>query len=252
MKEFDRFMEVMRKVKTECPWDKQQTHQTLRQYFIEETYEVIDTIDEMNYPEMEEELGDVLTQIAFHALLAEDKKKFKIEDVCNTVSEKLIRRHPHIFSDVEVKDEHDVLKNWENIKLKEGNKESILDGVPKHLPALIKAYRVQSKAGRVGFDWEDYGGAFAKLYEELDELKESVESEDKNRIEEELGDLLFAIANLSRKLEINPEDALRGTIAKFDRRFKYIEKSIAGQGKIMKDTTLEEMDKLWEEAKNKV
>ncbi|MCP4724894.1 MAG: MazG family protein, partial [bacterium] len=136
MKEFDRFMDVMRKVKTECPWDKKQTHQTLRQYFIEETYEVIDTIDEMNYTDMQEELGDVLTQIAFHSLLAEDKDKFGIEDVCNTVSEKLIRRHPHIFGDVKVKDEHEVMKNWESIKLDEGKKESVLDGVPKHLPAL--------------------------------------------------------------------------------------------------------------------
>ncbi|MFC1730237.1 nucleoside triphosphate pyrophosphohydrolase [candidate division KSB1 bacterium] len=249
MKEFDRLVEVMRRVKSECPWDRKQTHDTLRQYFIEETFEVIDAIDEKDDSSLAEELGDVQCQILFHSLLAEDRGKFTISDVMTILADKMVRRHPHVFGDTVVNGSEDVLQNWEHIKMNEGKKESVLDGVPKEMPALIKAYRIQSKAGRVGFDWPDIDGVINKVFEELAEFKESVEKNNRDEIEDELGDLLFSLVNTARKLEVNPEDALRRTIRKFDKRFRFIEKSLKQQGKDLKKTSLEEMDKLWDEAK---
>lgn len=251
MKEFDRLVKIMRRVKTECPWDREQTHESIRQYFIEETFEVIDAIDEKDDESLVEELGDVQCQVLFHSLLAEERGKFTLADVCNGIADKLVRRHPHVFENIKVKDSGEVLKNWEHIKMKEGKKNSILDGVPKDLPALIKAYRVQNKAGRVGFDWDNIADVVAKISEELGEFKESLKTNDRDRIEDELGDLLFSIVNLARKIEISPEDALRRTIRKFTARFQYIEKSLKEKGVSIKDASLEEMDELWEEAKGK-
>jgi len=249
MKEFDRLAEIMRRVKKECPWDRQQTHESLRQYLIEETYEVVDAIDDRDDDSLCEELGDLQIQILFHAFLAEDRGTFRLANVFDTISEKLVRRHPHVFANTEVNGSEDVLKNWEHIKMKEGKKESVLDGVPRNMPALIKAYRIQNKAGRVGFDWPDLDGVQGKVMEELNEFHESIGTNDKSKIEDELGDLLFSLVNLARKLEINPEDALRRTIRKFDRRFKYIEKTLHQQQKDLREATLEEMDQLWEKAK---
>lgn len=251
MKEFDRLVKIMRRVKTECPWDREQTHESIRQYFIEETFEVIDAIDEKDDESLVEELGDVQCQVLFHSLLAEERGKFTLADVCNGIADKLVRRHPHVFENIKVKDSGEVLKNWEHIKMKEGKKNSILDGVPKDLPALIKAYRVQNKAGRVGFDWDNIADVVAKISEELGEFKESLKTNDRDRIEDELGDLLFSIVNLARKIEISPEDALRRTIRKFTARFQYIEKALKEKGVSIKDASLEEMDELWEEAKGK-
>ena len=251
MKEFDRLVKIMRRVKTECPWDREQTHESIRQYFIEETFEVIDAIDEKDDESLVEELGDVQCQVLFHSLLAEERGKFTLADVCNGIADKLVRRHPHVFENIKVKDSGEVLKNWEHIKMKEGKKNSILDGVPKDLPALIKAYRVQNKAGRVGFDWDNIADVVAKISEELGEFKESLKTNDRDRIEDELGDLLFSIVNLARKIEISPEDALRRTIRKFTARFQYIEKALKEKGVSIKDASLEEMDELWEEAKGR-
>lgn len=251
MKEFDRLVEIMRRVKAECPWDIKQTHDSIRQYLIEETYEVIDAVDEKDDTSLVEELGDLQCQILFHSLLAEERGKFTLADVCNTIADKLVRRHPHVFGDTKVHGSDEVLQNWEHIKMKEGRKNSVLDGVPKELPALIKAYRIQSKAGRVGFDWDNIADVVDKISEELTEFKKSVETENKEAVEEELGDLLFSIVNLARKLEINPEDALRKTIRKFVHRFRFIEKSLKEQGGDIEDASLEEMDRLWEDAKRK-
>ena len=251
MKEFDRLVEIMRRVKAECPWDKKQTHESIRQYLIEETYEVIDAIDEKDDASLVEELGDLQCQILFHSLLAEEREKFNLADVCNSIADKLVRRHPHVFGETKVNNSDEVLQNWEHIKMKEGRKNSVLDGVPRELPALIKAYRVQNKAGHVGFDWDNITDVVDKISEELSELKHSVEKENKDEVEDELGDLLFSIVNFARKFRINPEDALRKTIRKFVHRFRFIEKSLNEQGINIQDATLEEMDRLWEDAKYK-
>ena len=251
MKEFDRLIEIMRRVKAECPWDKKQTHESIRQYLIEETYEVIDAIDEKDDASLVEELGDLQCQILFHSLLAEEREKFNLADVCNSIADKLVRRHPHVFGETKVNNSDEVLQNWEHIKMKEGRKNSVLDGVPKELPALIKAYRIQNKAGRVGFDWDNITDVVDKISEELTELKHSIEKENKDEVEDELGDLLFSIVNFARKFRINPEDALRKTIRKFVHRFRFIEKSLNEQGINIQDATLEEMDRLWEDAKYK-
>ena len=249
MKEFDRLFEVMKKVRENCPWDKKQDHNSLMQYLIEETYEVVEAIEQKDDENLKEELGDLLIQIIFHSLLAQEKSKFSMEDVMNSISEKLIRRHPHVFSDKVVSGEEEVLHNWEKIKISEGKK-SVLQGVPKSLPALLKALRIQTKASRVGFDWEIYEDVMEKVEEEFEELKEASKSKDNDKIEEELGDLLFSIVNISRFLKINPEDALRRTINKFIKRFTLIEQEITKQGKKLEDASLEEMDKIWEKSKD--
>jgi MazG family protein len=249
MKEFDQLMEIMKKVRENCPWDKRQTHKTLMQYLIEETYEVVESIEQNEDDNLKEELGDLLIQIIFHCLIAEEREKFNINDVITTISEKLIRRHPHVFDNLSVSGEEEVLHNWEKIKLNEG-KTSVLQGVPKSLPALLKATRIQTKASRVGFDWDNYKDVLKKVNEELKELKEATESNNKDKIEEEIGDLLFSIVNISRFLHVNPEDALRKTINKFIKRFTIIEQEINKQGKKLQDVSLEEMDKIWEKSKD--
>ena len=248
MEEFDRLYEIMRTLRKNCPWDKKQNHKSLMKYLLEETYEVIDSIEKGDEDNFKEELGDLILQIIFHCVIAEEREGFTLEDVLKSINDKLVRRHPHVFSDTEVSGVEDVLNNWEKIKLNEGKK-SALEGVPKTLPALLKSYRIQAKASRVGFDWQDYEDVIKKVDEELRELKTAVESDNKAHIQEEIGDLLFSIVNVSRFLKVDPEEALRKTISKFSERFTYIEKELAGQGKTVENVSLEEMDVIWEQSK---
>jgi tetrapyrrole methylase family protein/MazG family protein len=234
-----------------CPWDREQTHESLRPYLIEETYEVLDSIDRGAYSELKKELGDLLLHIVFHARLAEEEGLFNLADVLAEINEKLIRRHPHVFGESKVETTDDVNKQWEKIKLKEKGMESLLSGVPKHQPALNRAYRVQEKAAAVGFDWPDATPVWQKLREEVDELEEEVASGQRTRIEKEFGDLLFSMVNLGRKLGIHPEEALRATIEKFTTRFNYIEETLRNERVDLHLAGLERMDKLWDEAKRR-
>lgn len=247
---FADFVELVSILRNECPWDRKQTHDSIKDNLIEEAYEAVEAIDNGDYDELSRELGDLLLHVVFHSKMASETESFSIEDVIYRISEKLIRRHPHVFDDVEVDDEKDVATNWESIKLKEG-KESILDGVPKHLPGLIRAQRMQEKAGNVGFDWEEWQLAWEKLDEELDEWRESVANQSKEDQREEFGDLIFSLVNVGRLLELNAEDSLRMANKKFNERFRYIEQRLSEQGKSVTDSTLEEMDKFWEESKTK-
>lgn len=251
-KPFDELVNIMRRLRGDdgCPWDREQDHKSIRPYLVEETYEVIEAIDEENYEKIKEELGDLLLQIVFHAQMAEEKNRFNIDDVINHIVKKIKARHPHVFKSTKVKDSKEVLKNWEQIKMTEG-RSSVLDGVPRELPALLKATRIQEKAARVGFDWDEIDSVFAKVEEELAEFRAAYKEKDKEKIEDELGDMFFALVNLSRFLDANPEDALRGTIDKFVKRFRYIERKLEERGLKPSEVTLEEMDKIWEEAKGK-
>ncbi|MFC1538054.1 nucleoside triphosphate pyrophosphohydrolase [Candidatus Latescibacterota bacterium] len=236
-----------------CPWDSEQTHESLRPYLIEEAYEVIEAIDSGSDEHLAEELGDVLLQVVFHAQIAASEGRFTIDDVLIGIIDKLKRRHPHVFGDTIVENSGEVLKNWEEIKRKEkrGKKTdgSVLDGLPKKLPALIKARRIQEKVSRVGFDWEKSEEIMLKIDEELAELKKAGRSNDRDAIEEEIGDLLFSVANYARFVSLCPEDALRKTIDKFQKRFRYIEQELPKRGKKLGEASLEEMDELWEEIK---
>jgi len=249
---FMRLVEVMRRLRGErgCPWDREQNHDTLKPYLIEETYEVLDAIDKKNDTFLKEELGDLLLQIVFHAQIAAEEGRFTIDEVSGSIVEKLKRRHPHVFGEMKVKDSDEVLKNWEQIKKEEG-KTSVLSGVPAGLPSLLRARRVQEKAKRVGFDWTSIDGVMEKVIEEIRELKEAAERGDSSRVEEEFGDLLFTLVNFSRFLRIDAEDSLRRTIDRFTERFQKMERRAEERGKIPLDqATLEEMDRLWEEAKD--
>lgn len=246
---FGRLYNIMRELRSRCPWDREQTHESLRQYLLEETYEVLESLDEGKYEELKKEMGDLMLQIMFHSRIASENQLFGLVDVLQLINDKLIRRHPHVFGDVQAHDAEQVLKNWEQIKLQEADRTSVLDGVPKALPALVRAYRVQEKASRVGFDWGRIDEVWKKVHEEIDELKHAVQSGDASKQEDELGDVLFSVVNLSRFMPCNPEDALRGTIEKFIRRFRYVEKKYAEMNREMKDSTLEEMDRYWDEAK---
>jgi len=255
MSSFDDLVEVMKRLHAPggCPWDREQTHESLKPYLLEETYEALEAIDSGSDSRLAEELGDVLMQVVFHAEIADREGRFTIDDVVQGIVDKLIRRHPHVFGDVTVDGSEEVLRNWEEIKRSEkrGNKDggSVLDGLPKDLPALIKARRIQEKVSRVGFDWERTEEVMLKVDEELAELKEANHAQDMSAIEEELGDLLFAVANLARFVSLCPEDALRRTIDKFQRRFQYIERELPKRGMKLGEASLEEMDKLWEEVK---
>jgi len=251
--EFSRLVEIMAKLRAPggCPWDRSQSREDLKTYLVEETYEVLDAIDSGCTEKLKEELGDLLLQIVFHAEIADEEKAFDMEDVCRAINEKLIRRHPHVFGDAKAETPDIVLKNWETIKKGEKEGKSALGGVPKVLPALLKAYRLQEKAARVGFDWEETRQVEAKVDEELAELREAVGSGDRSKIREEMGDLLFAIVNLSRFLKLDPEDTLQAANEKFIRRFKAVEKSAADDGRDLHGMSLAEMDQLWEEAKKK-
>jgi tetrapyrrole methylase family protein/MazG family protein len=234
-----------------CPWDAEQTHDSLKRYLLEECYEVIEAIDKGDDALLQEELGDLLLQPLFHAAIAEERGAFTIDDVITSLCDKLVRRHPHVFGDQRVKTADEQVENWERIKKAEkgAERKSALSGVPPQLPALLKAQKVTEKAARVGFDWEHVDQVFAKVLEELHELEETLESRDEERMEAELGDLLFAIVNLGRFLALNPEEALRKTISRFTRRFAHVETTLHAQGVSLHDATLDEMEALWQEAK---
>lgn len=247
---FERLLLIMDELRAQCPWDKKQTIQTLRNLTIEETYELADAITASDFKGIKEELGDILLHILFYSKIASEEKEFDIADVLHAQCEKLIHRHPHIYGDVKVADEEEVKKNWEQLKLKEGKK-SILQGVPKSLPAMIKAYRIQEKAAQVKFEWEHKQQVWEKVDEELSEFKEIALSEnpDAKRLEEEFGDLIFSLINLSRFIKVDPENALELTNLKFIKRFQYIEQKAREQNRDLNDMTLEEMDVFWNEAK---
>jgi tetrapyrrole methylase family protein / MazG family protein len=246
---YDELVEIVRRLRKECPWDREQTHESIRQNLIEEAYEVIDAIDAGDSDELKKELGDLLLHVVFHAVIAEESNKFTLDEVVSLIAEKLIRRHPHIFGDTVVNGKEDVIRNWEKIKLEEG-RNSVMDGVPSALPALVRALRLQEKASKVGFDWEKKDDCWEKVEEEITELKSAVErNTDQLTIEDEFGDLLFSLVNYSRFLKINPEDALRKTNQKFITRFQIIENTLREQGKDLHRSTLEEMDRIWETAK---
>lgn len=246
---FDRLLTIMDELRDQCPWDKKQTMQTLRHLTIEETYELGDAILDNDLQEIKKELGDVLLHIVFYAKIGSETQDFDIADVCNGICEKLINRHPHIYGDVEVADEEEVKRNWENIKLKEGKK-SVLEGVPNGLPALVKANRIQDKVSGVGFDWERPEQVWEKVQEELLEFQEEVHHGNSEKMESEFGDVLFSMVNYARFLRINPENALERTNKKFMQRFDYLEGKAKEMGKSLKEMSLAEMDVFWEEAKS--
>ncbi len=251
---FEQLLAIMHKLRAPggCPWDAEQTHESLTRYLLEETYEVIEAIDEKSPQHLKEELGDLLLQPVFHAAIAEEAGDFTIGDVISTLCDKLIRRHPHVFGDDEIKDSNQQIENWEKIKkIEKGNERpSALSGVPEHLPALLKAHKISEKASRVGFDWEHADQVFAKVMEELHEFEEAWAGGNPVRMEDELGDLLFAIVNMGRFLSLNPEEALRKTIKRFQKRFSFVEEELLRQGVPMQNASLEVMDELWERAKN--
>jgi len=246
---FSRLLDVMDELREKCPWDKKQTNESLRHLTIEEVYELCDAILEGDSDEIKKELGDVLLHIVFYARIASEENKFDIADIINSLCEKLINRHPHIYGDIQVDNEQDVKQNWEQIKLKEGKK-SVLSGVSKGTPSLVKAIRMQEKAAQVGFDWATADQVWGKVYEELNELQHEIENtKDLEKIQNEFGDLLFALINLARKTNINPDDALEYTNRKFIKRFMFIEERAKEIQKNLKEMTLEEMDSIWNEAK---
>lgn len=245
---FSRLLDIMDDLRLKCPWDKKQTLGSLRHLTIEETYELSDAILTMDLPEIEKELGDVLLHIVFYAKIGSETGDFDITSVCEAISNKLIERHPHIYGDLELNSEEEVKQNWEKLKLKEGKK-SVLEGVPKSLPSLIKAYRIQDKVAGVGFDWEKDEQVLDKLKEELQELKEEIASNDKDAMEAEFGDVLFSMINYARFLGINPDQALERTNKKFMQRFQYLEEQATSLGKSLKDMSLDEMNVYWEQAK---
>lgn len=248
---FARLLKIMDELREGCPWDREQTLESLRHLTIEETYELSDAILENNLQDIKKELGDLMLHLVFYAKIGSEKGAFDIKDVLDSISEKLIVRHPHIYGEVKVNGAGDVKNNWEKIKLKEGNR-SVLSGVPNSLPALLKAYRMQEKAGGVGFEWERREDVWKKVEEELKELSDEVESNAATtRIEDEFGDLLFALVNYARYIGVNPEDALERTNRKFLSRFSFIEGEAAKENKQLHDMSLEEMDALWNQAKRR-
>ena len=250
MEAFGRLLDVMDRLRVECPWDRKQTNDSLRPNTIEETYELCDAIIRDDQREICKELGDVLLHIVFYSRIGEEKQEFDIADVCNKLCDKMIFRHPHVYGEAVAKSAEEVLDNWEQIKQREkGGNKTVLSGVPAALPSLIKAYRVQDKACHVGFDWENKEDVWAKVHEELDELETELRKEDKPRSEQELGDFLFSVINAARLYKLNPDNALEMTNQKFIRRFNYIEQHSLKVGRPLTEMTLEEMDALWNEAK---
>ena len=248
LQSFERLLNIMDDLREKCPWDKKQTLESLRHLTIEETYELGDAILNNDLNEVKKELGDLLLHIVFYAKIGRESNTFDIADVCNEICEKLIHRHPHIYGDVEVKDEEEVKQNWEKLKLKEGKK-SVLEGVPAGLPALVKASRIQDKVKGVGFDWEEPHQVWDKVQEELQELQDEVADGNQEKIEAEFGDVLFSMINYARFLNVNPEDALERTNKKFIKRFQYLESKASELGKPLMDMSLAEMDVFWNEAK---
>jgi XTP/dITP diphosphohydrolase len=247
---FKRLLDIMDQLREACPWDKKQTFESLRTLTIEETYELADSILKGDKQEIKKELGDILLHIVFYAKIGSETNDFDIADVCDNISEKLIYRHPHIFSDTKVKNAKEVEENWEQLKLKEkdGNK-SVLDGVPQSLPALVKANRIQDKVRGVGFDWDEKEQVWEKVREEMNEVENEIRKGDHEKIEQEFGDLFFSLINAARLYGVNPENALERTNQKFMKRFNYLESKTLKQGRNLKEMSLAEMDKIWEEAK---
>jgi len=249
LSEFAHLLKIMDELRTQCPWDKKQTLESLRYLTIEETYELSDAIIEEDLDGIKKELGDLMLHIVFYSKIGSEQNAFGIADVLETINKKLVERHPHIYGDTKVKDAREVKDNWERIKIKNEGRKSVLAGVPKSLPPLVKAYRMQEKASGIGFDWESPHQVWDKVLEELAEMKEEVDNNDKRKAEEEFGDLLFALVNYSRFIDVNPEDALEKTNLKFKRRFQYLEEHAKADGKALYDMSLKEMDVYWEEAK---
>jgi len=243
-----RLLTIMDELREQCPWDRKQTMESLRHLTIEETYELADAILDADLEEVKKELGDLMLHMVFYSKIGDEKGAFDVADVLHSVCDKLVERHPHIYGDVEVQDEEEVKQNWEKIKLKEGKK-SVLEGVPKSLPALVKASRIQDKARGVGFDWDNRDQVWDKVQEELNEFKEEVDSGNAERMEGEFGDLLFSLINYARFIDVNPEDALERTNKKFIQRFQHMEMALRADGKSLADMTLAEMDVYWEAAK---
>lgn len=250
---FGRLLEIMALLRSDkgCPWDREQTHATLRQHLLEEAYEVIETIDDGRYDDLAGELGDLLLQVVFHAQMAAEEGRFTMTEVIGHINDKLVRRHPHIFGDAQIETAAEQTIAWEQSKLAKEGKKSVIDGVPRELPALIRAYRIQNKAATVGFDWPEMAPVWDKIQEETAELREAVAAGQADAVTEELGDLLFSIVNLARFLHTNPEDALRATIDKFSRRFRVVEEHFRQQGRTLDKATLEEMDQVWNEIKRR-
>ncbi len=249
---FLELVEIMKRLRSPggCPWDLEQTHESLKKYLIEEAYELLESIDAGDDPAIAEECGDVLLQVVFHAQIAEEEGRFDIGDVLDAISEKMIRRHPHVFGDRTAEDADAVLRQWSVLKQQEKpSRDSILDGVPSNLPALMKAHHIQDKVSRVGFDWQRIEEVFEKFEEEWQEFNQAHTEENRQHLEEELGDLLFALVNIARYVDVDPENALTKTNRKFIRRFNYIERELKKAGQSPDDATLEEMDALWDEAK---
>ncbi|MGB1282912.1 MAG: nucleoside triphosphate pyrophosphohydrolase [Polaribacter sp.] len=245
---FNRLLDIMDELREKCPWDKKQTLESLRHLTIEETYELADAILENDLQEIKKEVGDVLLHIVFYAKIGSEKKAFDIGDVANAISDKLIDRHPHIYGNVKVENVEDVQRNWETLKLKEGKK-SVLEGVPKSLPAVIKAYRIQDKVAGVGFDWEEPAQVWEKVQEELSELNQEIKNNHQENIEKEFGDVLFSMINYARFINVNPENALEKTNRKFIKRFQFLEQAAKKEGKKLADMSLAEMDVYWENSK---
>lgn len=247
-RKFEDLVELVSILRKECPWDRKQTHHSIKDNLIEEAYEALEALDNDDFDEFKKELGDLMLHVVFHSNIASETETFDIGDVIYTLMDKLIRRHPHVFGEKKAENENEVAENWESIKLKEGKK-STLDGLPIHLPALIRAQRMQEKAANVGFDWPDWEQAWAKLEEEIAEFKEALSKSDINASSDEYGDVLFSMVNVARYFNLVAEDSLRQTNAKFEQRFKYIEQELRKKNKPLKEATLEEMDILWEQAK---
>ena len=249
-KAFVRLLTIMDELREKCPWDKKQTMDSLRYLTIEELYELSDAILDKDTDEIKKELGDILLHIVFYSRIASETNDFDITDVINSVCDKLIHRHPHIYGDVDVKDEVEVKKNWEKLKLKEGKK-SVLEGVPKSLPAIVKSFRIQEKVRGIGFDWDNKNQVWEKVVEEIEELKTEIKNGNQDRIESEFGDVLFALTNYARFVNVNPEDALERTNKRFIKRFQIMENMISAEGLSLSDMSLSEMDFFWDKAKKK-
>ena len=252
--DFKELLNIMEKLRGEkgCPWDKEQTRESLKPYIVEEAYELLEAIEENDPEKIKEELGDLLFQIVFQSQIARENKEFEMPDIIDKIAKKMISRHPHVFGNTTCSTSDEVVAQWEVQKKREGKlRESILEGVPETLPSLLRAHRLQKRAAGVGFDWERADDVLEKLDEELKEFKEALGTKNKDKIEDELGDIFFMLVNISRFIGVNPEDAHRKTISKFIHRFRYIEMKAAEQGRKLSDMTLDEMDKLWDEAKGK-
>lgn len=248
---FTEYVSVVRRLRKECPWDREQTHRSIRHSLIEEAYEVVESIDENDMEALKGELGDLLLHVALHSIMAQEESVFTLDDVLQASKEKLIRRHPHVFGRTKVRDAAEVKTNWERIKLTEGRK-SVLEGVPREMPALLRASRMQEKASKVGFDWKDKRDVWKKVDEELKELHTAERSKRRNDIEAEFGDLLFALVNYARFLKVNPEISLRHAVKKFSRRFRFVEQELEKLGKKPHQSSLKEMDKLWNKGKRAI